>query len=149
MSCSYEAAIARHGPIDLFLAGIGPTGHIAFNEPFSSPASRTRPVTLAPATRAANARFFGGGPDDVPARALTVGLGTVLDAREVLVLATGAAKADAVRNAVEGSVRGSAPASWLQGHGCCTVAVDGEAATELRAGTIEVRSGSPSPQQSD
>ena len=135
---SYEAAIARHGPIDLFLAGVGTTGHVAFNEPFSSPASRTRPVALAPATRAANARFFGDDPAAVPARALTVGLGTVLEAHEIVVVATGRAKAAAVREAVEGAVSARWPVTWLQGHGRCTLAVDAEAGGELSRGTVEV-----------
>ena len=137
-SRSYEAAIAAHGPIDLFLAGVGTTGHVAFNEPFSPPSSRTRPVALAPATRAANARFFGDDPAAMPAHALTVGLGTVLEAREIVVVATGRAKAGAVRQAMEGAVSARWPVTWLQEHGRCTLAVDEEAAGELRRTTVEV-----------
>lgn len=88
----YEAKIESYGGIDLFIGGIGPDGHIAFNEPFSSFLSRTRVKTLTTDTRIANARFFGGDPDQVPALALTVGVATVMSAREVMILANGHAK---------------------------------------------------------
>lgn len=88
----YEAKIESYGGIDLFIGGIGPDGHIAFNEPFSSFLSRTRVKTLTTDTRIANARFFGGDPDKVPALALTVGVATVMSAREVMILANGHAK---------------------------------------------------------
>jgi glucosamine-6-phosphate deaminase len=133
---AYEEAIRAAGGIGLFLAGIGPDGHLAFNEPGSSLASRTRVKTLAEDTRAANARYFGGDPGAVPRAALTVGLGTVMDAREVLLVAVGRAKAKALRDAVEGGVSQMCPASCLQLHPRVTVACDPEAACELRVGTL-------------
>ena len=93
---------------------------------------------LAPSTQTANARFFGGDAAAVPTRALTVGMGTVLEAREVLVVATGRAKAEAVKEGVEGSQSSRWPVTWLQGHAKATLAVDEEAADELKASTIEV-----------
>merc|ERR1711879_885552 len=92
----YEAKIKAAGGIELFLGGIGPDGHIAFNEPGSSLVSRTRVKTLAQDTIIANARFFGGDINAVPKQALTVGVGTVMDAREVMVLITGAGKSIAL-----------------------------------------------------
>ena len=100
----YEKAIESYGGIDLFVGGIGPDGHIAFNEPFSSFSSRTRIKTLTKDTRIANSRFFGGNPDDVPQCALTVGVATVMDAREVLILCNGHNKARALYAAVEGPI---------------------------------------------
>lgn len=138
----YEAAIARAGGIDLFLAGVGSDGHIAFNEPGSSLRSRTRVKTLAQDTLAANARFFagagGGGVANVPKSALTVGVGTVLDAREVVVLALGAAKARAVRDGVEGAVSHLCTLSALQMHARAVVVVDEDATAELRVKTVKV-----------
>ena len=90
---AYEAAIEAAGGFDLFLGGVGEDGHIAFNEPFSPLCSRTRVITLTRDTREVNARFFGGDPEAVPARALTVGVATVLSAREVVILAFGSRKA--------------------------------------------------------
>ena len=112
----YEAKIESYGGIDLFIGGIGPDGHIAFNEPFSSFLSRTRVKTLTTDTRIANARFFGGDPDKVPALALTVGVATVMSAREVMILANGHAKARALKEAVEGAVSQQWPISALQNH---------------------------------
>ena len=100
----YEKAIESYGGIDLFVGGIGPDGHIAFNEPFSSFSSRTRIKTLTKDTRIANSRFFGGNPDDVPQCALTVGVATVMDAREVLILCNGHNKARELYAAVEGPI---------------------------------------------
>jgi glucosamine-6-phosphate deaminase len=126
----YEAAMAAAGGIDLQLLGIGRNGHIGFNEPSSSLSSRTRPKTLMAATRRDNARFFDN-PDDVPRHCLTQGLGTILDAAEVLLVAQGAAKAEAVRAAVEGPVTSMCPASVLQLHRRATVVLDEEAAQHL------------------
>lgn len=131
----YEAAIVKAGGIDFFLGGVGEDGHIAFNEPFSSLASRTRVKTLTPDTLAANARFFGGDAAAVPARALTVGVGTILAAREVVILATGRRKARAVRHGVEGPYDHRWPVSALQTHPCGVIVCDEAAAEELRVAT--------------
>ena len=95
----YEERIAATGPVDLQILGIGANGHIGFNEPTSSFASRTRIKTLAPKTRADNARFFDS-PDQVPMHCLTQGLGTILDARHLVMLATGTGKAEALKNQI-------------------------------------------------
>lgn len=100
----YEEAIKAAGGIDLFLGGIGPDGHIAFNEPGSSLSSRTRIKTLTTDTIIANSRFFEGDVNKVPKTAMTVGVGTVMDAREVLILVNGHSKARALQQAVEGAV---------------------------------------------
>lgn len=127
----YEAAIRAAGGVDLQILGIGRTGHIGFNEPGSSLASRTRIKTLTDATRADNARFFAS-PDDVPRHCLTQGLGTISDARELVLLAFGEAKADAVAGAVEGPVSASLPGSVIQLHPDVTVLLDEAAASRLR-----------------
>lgn len=127
----YEEAIRAAGGVDLQILGIGRTGHIGFNEPGSSLASRTRVKTLTDATRADNARFFPA-PDDVPRHCLTQGLGTILEARELVLLAFGAAKAEAVAGAVEGPVSASLPGSVIQLHPDVTVFVDEAAASRLR-----------------
>lgn len=127
----YEAAIAAVGGVDLQLLGIGATGHIGFNEPGSSFASRTRVKTLTEQTRRDNARFFDH-PDAVPMHCITQGLGTILAARHLVLLAFGAAKAAAVAAAVEGPVTASLPASAIQLHGHVTVVVDESAAAQLR-----------------
>ena len=113
---AYEEAIKAAGGIELFLGGIGSDGHIAFNEPGSSLASRTRVMALTAETRAANARFFDGDTEKVPSKALTVGIGTVMDAREVLIIASGRQKAHAIQAAVEGAVSQWCPLSCLQMH---------------------------------
>ncbi|MCI6104863.1 MAG: glucosamine-6-phosphate deaminase, partial [Bacteroidales bacterium] len=100
----YEQMIQEAGGIDLFIGGIGPDGHIAFNEPGSSLTSRTRQKTLTTDTRVANSRFFGGDPESVPATALTVGVGTVMSAKEVLILCNGHNKSRALQAAIEGPV---------------------------------------------
>ena len=127
----YEAAIRAAGGVDLQILGIGRTGHIGFNEPGSSLASRTRVKTLTDATRADNARFFAS-PEEVPRHCLTQGLGTILEARELVLLAFGDAKADAVAGAVEGPVSASLPASVIQMHPEVTVLLDEAAASRLR-----------------
>lgn len=127
----YERAIAAAGGVDLQLLGIGTDGHIGFNEPGSSFASRTRVKTLTRQTRDDNARFFAS-PDEVPRHCITQGLGTILDARHLVLLAFGAGKAAAVAGAVEGPVTASLPASAIQLHPHVTVVVDEAAAAELR-----------------
>jgi glucosamine-6-phosphate deaminase len=129
----YEAAIAAAGGVDLQLLGIGTDGHIGFNEPGSSLSSRTRVKTLTAQTRADNARFFPAA-SDVPRHVLTQGLGTILDARHVLLVATGSGKAAAVRAMVEGPVSAFCPASVLQLHRHATVLLDDDAASSLALG---------------
>ncbi|RKS69366.1 glucosamine-6-phosphate deaminase [Motilibacter peucedani] len=126
----YEARIAAEGGVDLQLLGIGTDGHIGFNEPGSSLASRTRIKTLTPQTRADNARFFAS-PDEVPHHVLTQGLGTIREARHLVLVATGAAKAEAVHAMAEGPVSAFCPASVLQLHPHATVLVDEAAAGRL------------------
>ena len=128
---AYEAAIRDAGGIDLQLLGIGSDGHIGFNEPGSSLGSRTRLKTLAGRTICDNARFFPS-PDEVPRHVITMGVGTILDARRCLVLAFGEAKAAAVADMVEGPVTASVPASALQFHPSCALLVDEPAAARLK-----------------
>jgi glucosamine-6-phosphate deaminase len=127
----YERMIEEAGGVDLQLLGIGANGHIGFNEPTSSFASRTRVKTLAPQTRADNARFFGA-PDQVPVHCVTQGLGTILDARQLLLVAQGEGKADAVARMIEGPLAGVCPASALQLHRRADVVIDRAAASQLR-----------------
>ena len=126
----YEQSIDDAGGIDLQLLGIGTDGHIAFNEPGSSLASRTRVKALAARTRQDNARYFGS-LDEVPRLAITMGVGTIMDAEQILLLATGASKAAAVRAFIEGPVTAQVPASALQLHPQVTVLLDREAADWL------------------
>jgi glucosamine-6-phosphate deaminase len=128
---SYESQISAAGGIDLQLLGIGTDGHIGFNELTSSLASRTRIKTLTPQTRRDNARFFGN-EDQVPQHVITMGIGTILEARHCLLLAFGAKKARAIAGAVEGPVTAMNPASALQLHPHVTLCLDEAAATELR-----------------
>ncbi|WP_099024097.1 glucosamine-6-phosphate deaminase [Mycolicibacterium palauense] len=128
----YEAAIREAGGIDLQILGIGTDGHIGFNEPGSSLASRTRIKTLTEQTRLDNARFFDDDPDAVPTHCLTQGLGTIMGARHVVLVATGRGKAEAVHHLVEGSVSAMWPATILQHHPHVTVLVDGAAAQRLQ-----------------
>jgi glucosamine-6-phosphate deaminase len=127
----YEAAIEAAGGVDLQLLGIGTDGHIGFNEPGSSLASRTRLKTLTEQTRRDNARFFDS-LDEVPRHVVTQGIGTILEARHLVLLAFGRAKATAVAQAVEGPMTAMVPASSLQLHPHATVVVDDEAASSLR-----------------
>lgn len=127
----YEEQIAAAGGIDLQILGIGADGHIGFNEPTSSLSSRTRLKTLTERTRQDNARFFAD-VSEVPRHCLTQGLGTILDARNVVLVAHGRAKAAAVAAAIEGPLSSTCPASVLQLHGSATVVVDEEAASALR-----------------
>lgn len=126
----YEDRIAECGGIDLQILGIGSDGHIAFNEPTSSLSSRTRLKTLSEQTINDNARFFER-KEDVPVYAITMGVGTILDARKLVMVASGKAKAWAIAQAVEGPVTSMVTASALQLHGDATVMVDEEAAGEL------------------
>ena len=127
----YEADIAAAGGIDLQVLGIGQNGHIGFNEPTSSLGSRTRIKTLTASTRAANRAQFAP-HEEMPRQAITMGIATILAARACLVLATGAAKAEAVAAMVEGPVTAMCPASALQMHRRATVVLDPEAAGRLR-----------------
>ena len=127
----YEQKIAAAGGIDVQLLGIGEAGHIGFNEPLSAIMSRTRDKTLTPLTRQQNAEMFGGDPDAVPSRALTMGVGTILEARELILLASGRAKAEIVARAVEGPITATVSASAIQMHRNCKVIVDEEAAASL------------------
>lgn len=126
----YEQSIVESGGIDLQLLGIGKNGHIGFNEPGSSLGSRTRIKTLTRATRQANARFFDNS-EDVPRFAITMGIQTILDAREIVVLATGEAKAEACHQMIEGAVSSYWPASALQLHPKVTAVLDEAAASKL------------------
>lgn len=127
----YEAQIAGAGGLDLQLLGIGRTGHIGFNEPGSSRDSRTRLVTLDPLTREDAAAGFGG-LAHVPTQAVSMGIGTILDAREILVLASGAAKAEIVQEAWEGEETAQVPASWLRTHPNVRLCLDQGAASRLQ-----------------
>lgn len=120
----YEAAISAAGGIDLQILGVGHNGHIAFNEPTSSFASRTRIVALTQQTVEANARFFDDDPEDVPLLALSQGIGTILEADRLVLIATGAGKAHAVHAGIEGSLTANVPISALQLHPRTTYLVD-------------------------
>ena len=128
-STDYEAAIAKKG-IDLQILGIGRNGHIGFNEPGTVVTSRTRVVTLAPATRAANQRDFPAG-EPVPTHAVTMGIATILSARRILLLATGEAKARALAEALDGPIAPRNPASFLRLHSDICIICDQEAARYL------------------
>jgi len=127
----YEAEIKRCGGIDIQVLGIGADGHIAFNEPGSSLGSRTRLKTLTRETIEDNARFFSN-PEEVPRFAITMGVGTILEAREILLLANGKKKADIVAEALEGPITAQVSASALQMHRHVTVIVDAEAGSKLK-----------------
>ena len=134
---NYEKQIAAYGGIDLFLGGIGPDGHIAFNEPGSSLTSRTRVKTLTTDTIVANSRFFDNDVNKVPKTALTVGVGTVMDAKEVLILCNGHNKARALQHAVEGGVTQMWTISALQMHRHGIIVCDEAATDELKVGTYK------------
>jgi glucosamine-6-phosphate deaminase len=133
----YEKKIKQVGGIELFVGGIGPDGHIAFNEPGSSLASRTRVKTLTQDTIIANSRFFGGDGNKVPKTALTVGVGTVMDAREVMILVNGHNKARALWHAIEGAVNHLWTISALQLHPKGIIVCDEDAVDELKFGTVK------------
>jgi len=134
---NYEAKIKEAGGIHLFVGGIGPDGHIAFNEPGSSLVSRTRMKTLAVETVVANARFFGGDISKVPKNALTVGVGTVMDAKEVMILITGVSKALALHKAIEEGVSHMWTVSAFQQHPCTVFVCDEPATHELKVKTVK------------
>jgi len=131
----YEEKIAQYKKINLFFGGIGSDGHIAFNEPGSSLTSRTRVKNLASETIEANSRFFEGDCEKVPKQALTVGIGTIMDAEEVLIMATGHAKARAIKHAIEGSVNHLWTVSALQLHKNAILVCDDEAMEEVKVKT--------------
>lgn len=134
---AYEEAIKEAGGIDLFIGGIGPDGHIAFNEPGSSLASRTRIKSLTTDTIIANSRFFDNDLTKVPRQALTVGVATVTDAREVMILVNGHHKARALQAAVEGPVTQMWTVSAVQNHPHAIIVTDEAACDELRVGTYK------------
>lgn len=132
----YEAKIRSFGRIHLFMGGVGSDGHIAFNEPGSSLTSRTRIKTLTTDTLQANARFFNHDLTKVPETALTVGVGTIMDAEEVLILVNGHNKARALAQAIEGSVNQMWPVTALQMHPKGIIVCDDTATIELKVGTV-------------
>lgn len=134
----YEQKIARVGGIDLFIGGVGPDGHIAFNEPGSSLSSRTRVKTLAYDTLLANSRFFDNDVSKVPRKALTVGIKTVMDAHEVVIIVTGAHKAKALQKSLEGAVNHMWTLSALQLHQHPLIVADEDATLELKVKTVKV-----------
>ncbi|NXR34285.1 GNPI1 isomerase, partial [Zosterops hypoxanthus] len=134
---AFEEKIKAAGGIELFVGGIGPDGHIAFNEPGSSLVSRTRVKTLAMDTILANARFFDGDLSKVPTMALTVGVGTVMDAREVMILITGAHKAFALYKAIEDGVNHMWTVSAFQQHPNTVFVCDEDATLELKVKTVK------------
>ena len=134
---NYEMRIKASGGIHLFLGGIGPDGHIAFNEPGSSLTSRTRVKTLSYDTILANSRFFDNDIKQVPKTALTVGVGTVMDAAEVLIIITGFNKARALRQVVEGGISHMWTVSMLQMHQHAIIACDDPATMELQVETVK------------
>ncbi|MFT5367974.1 MAG: glucosamine-6-phosphate deaminase [Candidatus Latescibacterota bacterium] len=127
---AFEAKIRACGGVDLWLLGIGSNGHIAFNEPGSPPDSRTRQIDLTPETIHANTRFFQN-QEDVPRKAITVGIATICDARQVLLLATGEGKSKAIKQALQDPPSSQCPASFLQNHPNCTFMLDKEASSQI------------------
>lgn len=128
----YDEAIRAAGGVDLQILGIGGNGHIGFNEPGSDLESRTHIEKLAERTRIDNARFFGGNIDDVPTHAITQGVGTILEARQLVLIASGTSKADAVAQLVDGGITSSCPASVIQSHSNALVLLDEAAASSLK-----------------
>lgn len=133
----YEAKIKAFGGIDLFIGGVGPDGHLAFNEPGSAITSRTRIKTLTTDTRRANSRFFDGDMNAVPATALTVGVGTVMDARKVLILVNGHSKARALQHGIEEGVTAMWTISAIQLHPSAIIVADEAACEELKVSTYK------------
>ena len=140
--CSkFEEKIIEKGGIELFLGGIGADGHLAFNEPGSSLSSRTRVKTLAYDTIAANARSFGGSMDQVPKMAMTIGVGTIMEAREVCLIITGITKAYALAQVVEEGVNHMVTVSMLQMHRRACIVCDEDATMELKVKTVKYFNG--------
>lgn len=133
----YEKAIEKAGGIDLFMGGVGPDGHLAFNEPGSSLTSKTRIKTLTTDTIIANSRFFDGDLSQVPTQALTVGIGTVMAAKEVLLVCNGHHKARALKHIIDGDISHKWTASMLQMHPKAIVVCDEAACDELTVGTYK------------
>ena len=133
----YERAMRNVGGVNLFIGGVGVDGHIAFNEPFSSLESRTRVKTLTESTIKANSRFFDNDLSKVPTMALTVGVGTIMDAEEVMIIATGKNKATALKHGIEGALSHVWTISALQKHRHGIIVCDKEAVSELSAETVE------------
>ncbi|KFD57784.1 hypothetical protein M514_01454 [Trichuris suis] len=136
-SAEFEKQIQLAGGIQLFVGGIGPDGHIAFNEPGSSLASRTRVKMLTAETAMANARFFNNDVHQVPKTALTVGVGTIMDAKEVMILACGAQKAIAIKNVIEKGVNHMWTASMFQMHPSAMIVCDEDSTMELKVKTVK------------
>ena len=134
---NYENAINAYGGIDLMLGGVGTDGHIAFNEPFSSLSSRTRIKTLAPSTIKDNSRFFNNDLSKVPTQALTMGVGTIMDAKEVIIMASGENKSDAIYQAIEGNINHKWTVTALQSHKAGIIVCDKDASKKLSPTTIE------------
>ncbi len=134
---NFEDRIKKVGGINLFLGGIGPDGHIAFNEPGSSLRSKTRIKTLTHDTKIANARFFNNDYNKVPRTALTVGVGTVMDAEEVVILVSGYNKATALKNVVENGINHMWTVSALQLHPKSMIVCDDDSTMELMVGTVK------------
>ncbi|HEX7357446.1 MAG TPA: glucosamine-6-phosphate deaminase, partial [Ignavibacteriaceae bacterium] len=132
----YEEKIKSHGGIDLQILGIGANGHIAFNEPGSSLGSRTRIKTLGQKTRLDNSRFFNE-IDEVPKYAITMGVGTIMEAKKLLLLASGSNKADAIKATIEGPIMARYPATIVQYHRYATIIIDKEAASQLEGEYID------------
>jgi glucosamine-6-phosphate deaminase len=128
----FEQLIAAAGGIDLMILGLGANGHIGFNEPADSLQARTHRVSLLPSSRQANAGFFGGDPAQVPMEAMTMGMGTILKSRRILLLVTGEEKAPTVAAMIRGAVTTQLPASFLQLHDEVEVICDAAAAREIR-----------------
>ena len=133
-SADYERKIAEAGGIDVQILGIGTDGHVAFNEPGSSLASRTRVKSLTQQTRMDNARFFDGDVEQVPKLCLTQGMGTIMEAKHLVLVATGGNKAEAVHQMIEGPISAMWPATVLQMHQHVTVLLDEAAASRLQLG---------------
>lgn len=134
---NYEEKIKSYGKIHLFIGGVGTDGHIAFNEPGSSLTSRTRVKTLTMDTIKSNARFFNNDINLVPKTALTVGVGTITDAEEVMIIANGENKAQAIRQAVEGSISQMWPISILQMHQHALIVCDDAATKDMQEETVK------------
>ena len=133
---NYEKAIKDLGGVNLFIGGVGEDGHIAFNEPFSSLRSRTRVKTLTESTRQANARFFENNIEKVPTTAITVGVGTIMDSAEVLIMITGENKAEALQHAIEGNISHVWTVSALQMHPQGLIVCDKDATKKLSSETV-------------
>ena len=135
--CSnYENTIKAYGGIDLLLGGVGTDGHIAFNEPFSSLSSRTRIKTLAATTIKDNSRFFNNDLAKVPTQALTMGVGTIMDAKEVIIMACGTSKAESIHQGIEGNINHQWTITALQTHPSGIIVCDNEACTKLAPDTV-------------